>query len=60
VVGCGDGGNGMLQATGSVAEAARAVEAVSKVRQDYSLFILSYTKHQYIHQHLETQKINNI
>jgi hypothetical protein len=52
VVGCGDGGNGMWQATGSVAEAARAVDAASKVWQDYSLTILSYTKHQYIHQQL--------
>ncbi len=41
VVGCGDGGNGMLWATGSVAEAARAVVAVLKVWQDYSLIILS-------------------
>jgi hypothetical protein len=30
VVGCGDGSNGMLRATGSVAEAARAVEAALK------------------------------
>jgi hypothetical protein len=51
-VGCGDGGNGMLRATGSVVEAARAVEAALKVWQDYSLFISSYTKQQYIHQHL--------
>jgi hypothetical protein len=52
VVGCGDDGNGMLQATVSVAEAARVVEAASKVWQDYSLIILSYTNHQYIHQQL--------
>jgi hypothetical protein len=49
-VGCGNSGNGMWGATGSVAEAARAVEAALIVWQDYSLIILSYTKHQYIHQ----------
>jgi hypothetical protein len=52
VVGWGNGGNDMCRAMGSVAEAARAVEAVLKVWQDYSLIILSYTKHQYIHQKL--------
>jgi hypothetical protein len=43
---------GRQWATGSVAEAARVVEAASKVWQDYPLIILSYTKHQYIHQEL--------
>jgi hypothetical protein len=52
MVGYGDGGNSVWQATGSVAEAARAVEAALKVWQDYSQIILSYTKHQYIHQQL--------
>jgi hypothetical protein len=42
----------MWQAAGGLAEAARAVEAASKVWQDYSLIILSSTKHQYIHQQL--------
>jgi hypothetical protein len=37
-------------------KAARAVEAASKVWQDYSLIILSYTKHQYIYQELYNQK----
>ena len=50
MVGCGDASNGTWQAMGSVTEAARVVEAASKVWQDYSLIILSYTKHQYIHQ----------
>jgi hypothetical protein len=52
VVGCGNGGNGMWRATGNAAEAAKVVEAALKVWQDCSLIILSYTKHQYIHQQL--------
>jgi hypothetical protein len=52
VVGCGNGGHGMWQAAGGVAEAARVVEAASKVWQDYSLILLSYTKHQYIYKQL--------
>jgi hypothetical protein len=52
VVGCGDANNCTWQAMGSVVEAARMVEAASKVQQDHSLIILNYTKHQYIHQQL--------
>jgi hypothetical protein len=52
VVGSGNGGNGMWQTAGGVAEATKAVEAASKVWRDYFLIILSYTKHQYIHQQL--------
>jgi hypothetical protein len=51
-VGCGDGGNGMWWAVGGVGEATMAVEAASKVWGHYSLIILTYTKHQYIHQQL--------
>jgi hypothetical protein len=40
----------LRRATGYAVKAARTVEAASKVWQDYSLIILSYTKHQYIHQ----------
>jgi hypothetical protein len=43
---------------GSVAEAAKAVDAATKVWQDYSLIILSYIKHQYNHQQLYNWNIN--
>jgi hypothetical protein len=58
VVGCGNGGNSMWWAAGGVAEAAKAVEAASKVWGDYSLIILSYTKHQYHHQQLSNYNVN--
>jgi hypothetical protein len=51
-VGCGNGSNGMWRAASGVAEAARVVEAALKVWGHYSLIILTYTKHQYIHQQL--------
>ncbi len=58
MVKCGDGSNGMWRAVGSVAEAARAINAASKVWGDYSMIILSYTKHKYIHQQLYNCNVN--
>ncbi len=56
MVGCGDASNCTWRATESVGTVARMVEAASKVWQDYSLIILNFTKHQYIHQQLYNWK----